>query len=460
MNRRSFLQVCGVSSAAFYKGSGMEVLLSRSTGSPYAEAIRRTAAMVHDRSAAALAARSGLQIVNLTWEDTGRYKGSAVGPNISDMTIQVAGPMDDFERRSITCMPVLRFPNFSDRTCDLSPSDFTLLVGNHKGRPLKRTSLREVLRRPTRYLTIPGSWKSAVTTLLAERDQKVLVSAQACFLPVPKQGLAEFNPVLFNYQSRRGDPAVLTILATREGTSITVIDNARDAWVEGHRWGQRLFHNQNGKRCSLTGQRLSDYQLQGDEYQSVSASAAGEGGMNMVLLIQVPLKQREEMRTQNELGSIKKLSETGFSRSNADIEAAVIGHGKVEGPFTEIDNLSIQRDPRYPVRVTVQFYQATSNGVVGPSDMHRIAQQLERVYGQSGCVGSLVTDGTTGRITEYDGPKVEPDDWWEVFWKRYTADTGISREEAVRRLQQLLGTGYRTQPVTELYLRNRLREGR
>jgi hypothetical protein len=30
-----------------------------------------------------------LQILNLTWEDTARFKGSAVGPNISDMTIQV-----------------------------------------------------------------------------------------------------------------------------------------------------------------------------------------------------------------------------------------------------------------------------------------------------------------------------------------------------------------------------------
>ena len=59
-------------------------------------------------------------------------------------------------------------------------------------------------------------------SLLAEnRDSHVLVSAQACFLPIPPDGIAEFNPVLFNYQSYAGDPAVLTILATREGTSIT-----------------------------------------------------------------------------------------------------------------------------------------------------------------------------------------------------------------------------------------------
>ena len=48
------------------------------------------------------------------------------------------------------------------------------------------------------------------TSLLAPRDTHALVSAQAAFLPVPRGGDAEFNPVLFNYQSVPGDPAVLT----------------------------------------------------------------------------------------------------------------------------------------------------------------------------------------------------------------------------------------------------------
>ena len=48
----------------------------------------------------------------------------------------------------------------------------------------------------------------------------------------------------------------------------------------------------------------------------------------------------------------------------SDVEEAVIGHGEVEGPFTEIDGLEIKRDDKYPIRVTVQFYKATSNGVV------------------------------------------------------------------------------------------------
>ena len=70
---------------------------------------------------------------------------------------------------------------------------------------------------------------------------------------MPRGGDAEFNPVLFNYQSVPGDPAVLTLLATREGTSVTVIDNVRDGFQAGQTWGQRLFFNQDGERASLTG---------------------------------------------------------------------------------------------------------------------------------------------------------------------------------------------------------------
>jgi hypothetical protein len=74
----------------------------------------------------------------------------------------------------------------------------------------------------------------------------VLVSAQAAFLPIPKEGEAEFNPVIFNYQSYAGDPAVLTIVATREGTSATIIDNVRDAFPAGFSWGSASSSTRTG----------------------------------------------------------------------------------------------------------------------------------------------------------------------------------------------------------------------
>ena len=50
----------------------------------YADVIRQTENMVRDAESQRLAADQGLQILNVTWEDTSRFKGSAVGPNLTD----------------------------------------------------------------------------------------------------------------------------------------------------------------------------------------------------------------------------------------------------------------------------------------------------------------------------------------------------------------------------------------
>ena len=123
----------------------------------------------------------------------------------------------------------------------------------------------------------------------------------------------------------------------------------------------------------------------------------------------------------------------------SDVEEAVIGHGKVEGPFTEIDGLEIERDDQYPIRVTVQFYKATSNSVVSEQDMADIADQINTVYKQADYVGSLVVEGPTGRPTEYHGTHVEPPHWWDAFWKRHCENTGQTREDAIDMLRKLLG---------------------
>ncbi len=390
---------------------------------PYPEVISRTAAMVGDHEAQRLAAEHGLRILNLTWEDTGRFKGSSVGPNISDMTIQVQDRQPRTGAYRLTCMPVIRYPNFSDLSADVPLDRFYLLVGNEKRRgELEKVTLREYLRNFRDYLSEPYSWAGRESSLLARRDRHVLVSAQAAFLPIPPEGRAEFNPVLFNYQSYAGNPAVLAILATREGTSATVIDNARDAFTAGRTWGQRLFFNQAGERSSLTGERLSDHLDEPDPWPpwQEETEAARETGLNMVLLIQVPLKHKTRRAYGYGDSAYEAMAAPADMMRVSDVEDAVIGHGEVEGPFTEIDGLAIERDRRFPIRVTVQFYKATSNGTVSAGDVAEIAAEIERVYADADYVGSLVTEGVTSRPTEYDGPKEEPPGWWQNFWDRFS----------------------------------------
>ncbi|PZU95058.1 MAG: hypothetical protein DCF32_22615 [Leptolyngbya sp.] len=407
------------------ESSPMPPIVQRQAFDRYRQVIERTQAMVQDPIARQLAESFDLNVLNVTWEDTGRFYGSSVGPNISDMTIQVQQQDPVSRQNQLHLMPVIRHPNFEDISADIPLESFFLQVGNETGEDLRRVALSEVLGDLRSYLSTPDSWSGRGRSLLApQRDSHVLVSAQACFLPIPQEGSATFNPVLFNYQSRPGDPAVLTILATREGTSVTVIDNQRDGFEAGQTWGQRLFFNKNGERASFTGQRLSDFQAaeNPDDGRPGETAEDDTEGLNMVLLIQVPLKQRAPMRQSSfdgmaPMAPMAAAPALEATRAPSDVEAAVIGHGAVEGPFTEIDNLAIERDPDYPIRVTVQFYKATSNGVVSEADMAEIREQIDRVYAEADYVGSLVVDGPSDRPTEHDGPKVEPADWWQRFWE-------------------------------------------
>lgn len=412
----------------------------------HTEAIDRTAKMVHAKEPKKLASKHGLDIVDLTWEDTGRYKGSCVGPNISDMTIQVSNAT----RSRVTCMPVIRFPNFSDKTADISIDDILLRVGNEKGAQLSNVKLSDYLRDLRKYLSKPDSWKGTEKSLLAPREKEVLVSAQACFLPVPTEDKAEFNPVLFNYQSYAGAPAVLAIVATREGTSATIIDNQRDGFGAGAAWGQRLFFNQNGERASFTGTRMTEFVAAGgdatDKVDTIEAAKAK--GLSCVMLIQVPLEQPVRARASMMIPSMCAAAPgaaykcAGGADDCEALDEAVIGHGEVEGPFTEIDNLAIKRDARFPIRVTVQFYKATSTGHVSASEMAALADQIDAVYKDAKAVGSLVTEPDKGRSTEWDDEgkgKAEPKDWWEQFWKAQEAATGKTRVELRAQLAKLLG---------------------
>jgi hypothetical protein len=100
------------------------------------------------------------------------------------------------------------------------------------------------------------------------------------------------------------------------------------------------------------------------------------------------------------------------------VEAAVLGHGPELGPYTELDGLTIERDPRFPVRVTVQFYQATSNGALSAAIVKQLAGQIRRVYKSADYVGSLVVPrpGEPVRSTAWQGASPPPP-WtsWRSF---------------------------------------------
>jgi hypothetical protein len=387
--------------------------------------------MVSDGKLQSQAQKKGLQLLNVLWEDTGRYLGSSVGPNISDVTIEVEFQDGQQQNKQTSLMPVLRFPNFTDKTGDIDIDKFLLRVGNQKqasqlasksgqkNKKMKTVSLRQLLANPTKFMSLPNKGTIKGGSLLAERDDKVLVSAQSTFLPIRKGGSTRFWPVIFNYQSSQKSPAVLTILVTRQGTSMTIIDNQRDVVSGG--WGQRLYFNAEGQRAPLTAERLKDVQNKGVTMNGEDAQSLGKDS-NLLMLIQVPLKVKASGRgflAGFEGAPMMAVADDEAEESpdaESDVDVAVLGHGPSMGPYTELDGLTIERDDRFPVRVTVQFYQATSNGVVSDKDLDRMAKQIDKVYKQADYVGSLVVpDDGEQRPTMWTGVTKQPPNlsWWD-----------------------------------------------
>jgi hypothetical protein len=380
----------------------------------YPEVVRKVVGMVNDPQIHSGVERRGLNLVNLMWEDTGRHHGSSVGPNITDLTLQVAYREPGSINEQTALMPVIRFPNFTDRTGDVAASKFLVRMGNHRDPTrLETVPLTDVLRDIRRYASQPGSIRGP-GSLLASRDSHFLVSAQAVFLPIPQRGKAEFNPVVYNYQSQPGAPAVLVLLVTRQGTSMTVVENRAEELTRAG-WGQELYFNNAGQRAAFTAERQSDVmariQAQGGPKTEDDRSALARGA-DTLFLIQVPLKHPEyrppppsaaPMPAAPGAGAAaEKSAPAAASAPSSDVEQAVLGHGRDRGPYDEGHSLWIERDERFPIRITVQFYKATSNGVADERDLDNIARSLGSVYEHADFVGSLVIpEGDPRRPTDW-----------------------------------------------------------
>jgi hypothetical protein len=397
----------------------------------YGRVVEKVARMVEDGDLVGRVQRRNLSLLNVMWEDTGRAQGSSLGPNISDLTLQVRR-RDESGQYQLALMPVIRFPNFADRTGDIPADRFYVRVGNEtlgntlrgdRGADLHSVPLIDVLKNLKAFAshadTILGTGN-----LLAPRDTHFLVSAQAVFLPIPKSGKAEFNPVLFNYQSAPGSPAVLSILVTRQGTSMQVIENKpEDVTAAG--WGQELYFDNKGQRASFTAERKSDVEQrivsQGGPRTEDDRTALQKGA-DVLFLVQVPLKHQNRgvlggalpgvaMAAPPPAAAPAAAAPAGpMAAEKSDVEQAVLGHGPNLGPFSEGHRLRFERDPSFPIRITVQFYKATSNGVASDSDLDSIARSIGSVYEHADFVGSLVVpEGDPRRPTAWQ--KV-PHEWF------------------------------------------------
>ncbi len=444
---------------------------------------QRVAAMPQNLAAQKELDKVGLHAYTVTWEDTARDKNSAYGASISDMTLTADGKD----------LPIIRRPNFSDLTWDTSYNNIMLTVGNEHGEATRQVGLDEYLSTIGDYLHEPLKYNGK-SLFAANRDVHVLMSAQACMLPVVTGAKTKFLVTLRNYQA-----SCLTIVCTNDGTSAHVIDSSGK---------EKLYHNKNGQRCQLLAERLGAYRISQGRPDDGAPMNEEEKAKNVIMVIQVPLVSAPNQGFSFGSGGVQSMSfggggpskgpklyamakiqaastwgapaaaafdfwdESAPAKSTAgdvninelaaydspaweqglecasnvalpdgddddigpmyndedsmdvDVEHAIISVGEPEGPFTELGTrTSIERDVRYPIRVTLQYYRVTSNGNMNAAIAHEIDQQFRdaRVQYVAVAAGSLVLTAASGRTTESQAAPRPA--WWatflELYWPSY-----------------------------------------
>lgn len=380
----------------------------------YISVVSELATLDRNRSVSAFLMGLGLDISMVSWQDTGRHRNSAGGSNISDARL-IALTATERGQIQTHVMPIIRLPNFEDKTVDVDLSEVTIPMGNAWGVKPFGVSLKTVLERLSTFT----SFEEPIESLYLERDSQVLVSAQTSVLPVPSKGQAYFVPSLYNYSSSAGNPATLVLLVSNRGTSVTVLENNRDKIQSGES-GQIIYHNDNGEKKPFVLERLKDVastqegKERLEELSKSGQSIAGQASVNQVLMIQVPLVHWQNRLTVPffSLASMDGLESAQRRSIPKGLDTGVVDVAKFGvGKYIELNGLKgLKRDPTLPIRIDVVRYMASDTANLSEDEMRRIPEELRGIYEAGKNLGSLVTADNRTRITRNYQPWTMP--WW------------------------------------------------
>ena len=195
------------------------------------------------------------------------------------------------------------------------------------------------------------------------------------------------------------------------------------------------------------GQRLKDYR------KETGSTATGkmtqeEKQQNMILVIQVPLvrhRQPKHRRHHYALDSIEECedlcsvsSAQAFSappsmnfkkEKKANVEDAIIKIGSSEGKFVELERKkNVERDTRWPIRITLQYYKCTDDGNIDEEVVKQISDQLAEAKKKAVYVGSSVVAPDPNRPTASSKIPV----WWNNWWLTYRGRFPFVTEEEAK----------------------------
>lgn len=331
--------------------------------------------------------------VKISWEDIGRFKGSAWGDRISDVGIWVRLVESD-PRSAKLALSVRRDSNFRDKVL-MVPADQIKVHVKVDGRTQERTL-------PER-LTELGLKSEG-------RDRNVIVSNQFAIVPVParemrgawpkdKPARAAFTFSIFPYGSTN---FVIT----------DVIEGSSDA-VVGPGTHQLLFANINGQKAPFTASRAAER----PDLLKMEAELKAQGmdvDVQRYYLIQVPLRRDARGIELSNMGTPPFESPVFFGGAAAPgpmmdgagpptaaapvtraappsrgLEKVAIGHGETEGRYSAGAGYRGARAEE-PIRVTVVYF-VTPVGRVARTDMETFVKAFSAWDEKAIWGGSFVT---------------------------------------------------------------------
>lgn len=375
-----------------------------------------------------VAAKHKMAVNIVSWQDCSRGWNangslSSMGSNIADVRII------DSEKRPIY---TVRSENWDEKLAVVSARDLALIVGNESA------SVEKIFKAITldQYLKNAGQYASYAkvpldTNLYSEDvDDKISVRFQTVFIPSSHYP-PQFTTSVYSYATHdAADPQNLLLYCTSQGTSIQ-----QDAPGQ-----EKLFlhmNQPNGSASTYWLKAVTSDQKVGQEQVETKEStqkALQQGHavaqrigvkhmgnrFNVVMLIQVPLKQVQQSRGYESIldggsgGSYKSMSFGGMSFGGGGNECCYSfgsrGGGQKKGPPPRVGTsvasrvsmgkmeekawkgLTCQNFIRHPsqhMTATITMYYVVEGGVPSVADVESAIADIKKLYADCGLVGKL-----------------------------------------------------------------------
>jgi len=263
----------------------------------------------------------------VSWDDAqrGTVGGglSCWGSNITDTRLY---------ERSGRALFTVRPDNWNEKLGKVSTADVALLVGNEGrgGGDLRPMTVRQYLKGIGQHGSYAGM-KPGTSLHDEALDRAVSIRFQTTFLPVDADGsereTLEFAPEAYNYCTRDDkDPRNLVLLCTTQGTAVQqdgqgakkLFHHAVDESGKVHRYwleAEASKHKVGGAQAESQEEK-EDALSRGKATASVIGVKAMGTRFNVLMTIQVPLKQTPQPKRRAKLGSsgssVKSLSSNCF----------------------------------------------------------------------------------------------------------------------------------------------------